>query len=143
MKYDPRLCTFTVNGRHITMWTKLEGGRENDRINGFDTADGQVYVGVNPSPRGYYNLTLASVNPHSTFLDNLSESDEPFPCVLIDTSDSRRSSRGSRCWVKKVAPQGRAGGDEKQDEQWDFVVEDYTVGYAGDPGDDETALTTQ
>jgi hypothetical protein len=142
MRYDPRLCTFVVNGRQITMWLKLEDGRENDRANGFDTADGQGYFGINPATRGYFNLTLAAVNPHSGYLENLSESDSPFPVVLIDRSDSKRSARGSQCMVKRVAPEARAGGDEKQEEQWDFVALDYTFGSAGAPADDVTSMVT-
>jgi len=136
LKYDPRLTTFIVNGRHITYWLSLEGGRENDRVTGQDTADGQVYFGINPSCRGHYSLVLPTVNPHTAFLDNLSNSDEEFPVVCIDRSGSARSSRAASCMVKKVADQTRRSGEEKTEEAWDFVAADYTVGYQGDVADD-------
>jgi hypothetical protein len=142
MQYDPRLCTFVVNGRHMTGWKKLEGGRENDRVHAFSTADGQPYVGLDPTTIGYYHLTFPSVNVHSAFLENLSEANNPFPCGLTDASDSHRSSRGSKCWVQRVAPMDRDKADADQDEVWNFVVEDYTQGSAGDPSTDETPLVT-
>ena len=69
--YDPNKHTFVVNGRHMTDWKKLRGGRSQERIHGFTTADGQSYAGVDSSLLGFFELTLPHVNPHTAFLTKL------------------------------------------------------------------------
>ncbi|GEM_PF-7117187 len=141
--YNPKLVTFVVNGRHITDWKKLRGGRSQDKTHGFSTADGQSYAGIDSSQLGFFELTLPHVHPHHAFLVNLEALNEPFPIAAIDKSPgSPRSDRGSQCFVKKMADSERGKAEEETDETWEFVVLDWTSGYHGDITDDETPLPT-
>ncbi len=141
--YDPQKFTFVVNGRHITKWKKLRGGRSQDRVHGFSTADGQSYAGIDSSQLGFFELTLPHVNPHAAFLTNLEAMKDPFPVAAIDKSPgSPRGARGSQCLVRKLADMERGKAEEDTDESWEFLVLDFTSGYHGDPTDDETPLPT-
>ena len=141
--YDPNKFTFVVNGRHMTGFKKLRGGRSQEKAHGFTTADGQSYAGVDSSQLGFYELTLPHVNPHTGFLTNLEALNDPFPAAAIDKSPgSPRTSRGSQCLIRKMADMERGKADEDTDEVWEFLVLDWTSGYHGDITDDETPLPT-
>lgn len=140
-QYDPRQVAVIVSGREIVGFaegTFIEAERSTERWSADVGAKGDVTFVRSADDTGTVTITLKHDSPSNAYLHELwRQQDEPgAESITISIQDRNFDGdvgvSGSECKIVNLPPFTR--GDEVEDAEWQFLLEDYDSAFNVDEG---------